>query len=102
MIKSVNIDGESYVIRSCEECPFYAEALGENHCNYPTDPREFKWVRYEQEMDDNCPLGLVKDCCTCKYEGRDPYGDEPCINCGVTVNTVTGEETPPDKWEVKE
>ena len=106
MIKSVSIDGESYVIRECGKCPFYNygdDGCGDR-CQYPKNPSKLEGsgVWGMEGIAGDCPLSLVKDCCTCKYEGRNPYADEPCIDCGITFNTVTGEETPPDKWEAKE
>lgn len=100
MIKSVNIDGEGYVIRSCASCPFH-----DFHNSACKHPKVEDYVRYTAEtFPENCPLGLVKDCCTCKYEEHrkeDEYC-EPCINCMITWHGDTDVEDPPSKWEVKE
>lgn len=55
MIKTVNIDGEWYIIESCDECPFYGEALGDEWCAYPKKWRDIK-RRYDQKMLEDCPL----------------------------------------------
>ena len=101
MIKSVNIDGKDYVIRSCDECPFYGEALGDEWCAYPEKRRDIA-RRYDQKMAEGCPLGLVKDCCTCKYEGRLDKSEKPCIDCTVSIGPGMEESTSPSRWKVKE
>lgn len=104
IIKSVNIDGTDYVIRRCCECMFYYSESGgtRSHCLHPKNRmKNLDDVEYDIVIfPDDCPLGLVKDCCTCKYTYSD-Y-EEPCINCMYSFNPETGEESPPSKWEVRE
>lgn len=102
MIKSVNIDGEDYIIRVCEECPFYSEALGDEYCSYPKGPHTRSLNSHEPYLEENCPLGMVEDCCTCKYEATKDEWVEPCCQCIVSWDSETGKESTPTKWEVKE
>ncbi len=101
MIKTVNIDGKDYVIRSRDECPFYGEALGEEWCAYPEKRRDIA-RKYDQKMAEDCPLGLVKDCCTCKYEDRVGGLEKPCVDCTVSISPGMEKSTPPTRWKVKE
>ena len=106
MIKSVNIDGKDYIIRSCEECPFYDWGDGgyDDHCQYPENPSKLEesstWGMKDIAKD--CPLGMVEDCCTCRYEATKDEWTEPCCQCMVSWDSETGKESTPTKWEAKE
>ena len=108
MIKSVNIDGKDYLIRSCEECPFYDygdDGCGD-HCQYPENPSKLEesstWGMHGQNIAKDCPLGMVKDCCTCRYEATKDEWVEPCCHCMISWDRETGKQSTPSKWEVKE
>ena len=108
MIKSVNIDGKDYLIRSCYECPFYDN--GDDswgcHCQYPENPsvkvEAGDFQPYMDELADDCPLSLVKECFSCKYDGQQQDEDVRCEGCEVWFHADTGIEDPPTKWEAKE
>ena len=102
MIRSVNIDGEDYLVKSCEECPFYSEALGDEYCSYPKGPHTRSLNSHGPYLEENCPLGLVKDCFSCKHEDEQKDSDYRCENCHVWFHADTGIEDPPTKWEAKE
>lgn len=98
MIKSVNIDGEDYIIRSCVSCPFH-----DFHNSACKHPKVEDYVKYTAEtFPKNCPLGMLEDCCTCRYEATKDEWVEPCCQCMVSWDTETGKESTPTKWEVKE
>lgn len=108
MIKSVNIDGKDYIIRSCEECPFYDwgdEGYGD-HCQYPENPSKLEesgsWGMPSHSIAKDCPLGLVKECFSCKHDGKQQDEDVRCEGCSVWFHADTGIEDPPTKWEAKE
>ena len=110
MIKSVNIDGTDYIIRECCSCPFYDngdDGYGAE-CQYPVNPSKLEemssWGMCSGQIAKDCPLGLVKDCCTCKHEERrkeDKWCD-PCCKCTVTYHGDTRVTDPPSRWKVKE
>ena len=108
MIKSVNIDGKDYIVKSCYECPFYdyGDEGCDDYCQYPENPSKLEesgtWGMYNKGIAEDCPLGLVEDCCTCKYEATKDEWVEPCCQCMVSWDSETGKESTPTKWEVKE
>lgn len=105
MIKSVNIDGKDYLIRSCGECPFFYDGCWEFaiRCQYPTGAREIPETGFDdEEVQKDCPLSLVKDCFSCRYDGEQRGDGIRCEGCTVTFHTDTGIEDPPTRWEAKE
>ena len=101
MIKSVNIDGKDCIIRSCGECPVASWEDDGLHCQYPVAPHK-GFFGEPSEFPEDCPLGMVEDCCTCKYEATKDEWVEPCCQCMVSWDSETGKESTPTKWEVKE
>ena len=98
MIKSVNIDGEDHLIRSCVSCPFH-----DFHNSACKHPKLEDYVRRTADtFPEVCPLGLVKDCFSCKHDGQQQSEDFRCEGCEVWFHADTGVEDPPTKWEVKE
>ena len=104
MIKSVDIDGKNYIIRSCEECPFYDGGDGGygDHCQYPVNPSKLKDTTSREDIAEDCPLGVIEDCCTCKYEATKHEWVEPCCQCTVSWDSGTKKMSTPTMWEVKE
>ena len=104
MIKSVNIDGKDYIIRRCEECPFCTGFDDFENCTYPENPHYglFDFEKEENDFPKDCPLGMVEDCCTCKYEAMKDEWTEPCCHCLVSWDIKARKKTTPTKWEVKE
>ena len=108
MIKSVNIDGKDYIVKSCYECPFYdyGDEGCDDYCQYPENPSKLEesgsWGMYDKGIAKDCPLGLVKECFSCKYDGKQQDVDYRCEGCEVWFHADTGIEDPPTKWEVKE
>ena len=51
MSKSVNIDGNNYIIVNCDSCPFYDAGDGGygSHCQYPTSPSAIVGTEFDSE-----------------------------------------------------
>lgn len=98
MIRSVNIDGKDYIVRSCASCPFH-----DFHNSACRHPKVEDYVRYTVDtFPKDCPLGLVKECFSCKHDGKQQDENFRCEGCEVWFHADTGIEDPPTKWEAKE
>ena len=101
MIRSVNIDGEDYIVRECYSCMFYDTDWVD--CKYPKKPSKIcPSTDRPNGFPRDCPLGLVKDCFSCKHDGQQQSEDFRCEGCEVWFHADTGIEDPPTKWEAKE
>lgn len=105
MIRTVNIDGKDYIIRKCTECPFFHDGCWEyaKRCQHPSGAREIPETKFDEEgIQKDCPLGMIKDCCTCKYEATKGEWTEPCCLCMTSLDCKTGKMSTPSRWEAKE
>lgn len=57
-MRTTEIDGETYDIGSCEDCPFYAAQCEDSDCNHPKSPDRYDWSHNwdKGKFGPNCPL----------------------------------------------
>lgn len=108
MSKSVNIDGNDYIIANCDSCPFYddGDCGYDCHCQYPKSPSAIVGTDFNSErIAEDCPLkesgdqNELRRCPFCGSEAKIMRGCGEdwvqCVNpkceCASSMHTMTSQ-----------